>query len=259
MRGREGFEVPAYWKMLSCGRPEGRSCHHYGARFATPGRVPLQGGVMSPSTAIRYILVVFIALLVTGSVTALAETNLNFVLGQKYLDADDWPVGNSQGSISFLSTFGPRSWPVQVAIDVLVSAAGSTSTLYPGSDGEIRGTELVQGTFELDIGVRKIWRSGRARPFVGGGIAVVRGQQEIQLLSSDPADISRELGEDDEAPGAWIDGGVFWRLGEMFNIGFEARYSRAELSFTGRDVQAGGFNLGLILGWGWGGGARIVE
>ena len=59
---------------------------------------------MSPSTAIRYILVVFIALLVTGSVTALAETNLNFVLGQKYLDADDWPVGSTRTTDSISVT-----------------------------------------------------------------------------------------------------------------------------------------------------------
>ena len=213
---------------------------------------------MRPSRVIRSVLVLVIALLVTGSVAVSAETNLNFVLGQKYLDADDWSVGDSQGSISFLSTFGARSWPVQVAIDVLGSAAGSTSTWYPESGGEIRGHDLIQSTFELDVGVRKIWRSGRARPFVGGGLAVIGGQQEFEFFAWDPDDVARELSANDEAPGVWIDGGIFWRLGKMFNIGLEARYSRAELSFAGREVQAGGFNLGLILGWGWGGGARIV-
>jgi hypothetical protein len=188
-------------------------------------------------------------------------------LGRKYLDAEDWPVGDDQGSISLLSTFGPRSWPVQVAIDVLGSASGSTSTFYPEPGVEIRGNEFIQNTLEFDVGVRKIWRSGRVRPFVGGGLAVIWGQQEVEFqvpMSFDvegdelPSFPSLVLSEDDEAPGAWVDGGVFWRLGKMFNIGLEARYSRAELSFRGREVQAGGFNLGMILGWGWGGGARIV-
>ena len=200
-------------------------------------------------------------------VAARGETNLNFVLGKKYLEADDWPVGDNQGSISFLSTFGPRSWPVQVAIDILGSASASTSTLFPESSAEIRGNELVHSTLELDVGVRKIWRSGRARPFVGGGVGVIWGQQEVEFEWSPVFDTEGNqitnypalvLTENDEAPGVWIDGGVFWRLGKMFNIGVEARYSRAELSFRDRKVQAGGFNLGLILGWGWGGGARIV-
>lgn len=197
-----------------------------------------------------------------------AETNLNFVLGTKLLDADDWRVGDNQGSIAFLSTFGSSSWPVQVAIDVLGSGSGSTTTFYPLSGVEIRGNELVQSTFELDVGVRKIWRAGKARPFVGGGLAVIWGQQEEEIFLLPPLDYEGTvfdtfpplvLSESDEAPGAWIDGGIFWRLGRMFNIGVEARYSRAELSFGPRKVQAGGLNLGLILGWGWGGGARIVR
>ena len=177
-------------------------------------------------------------------------------------------VGDNQASIAFLSTFGPSSWPVQVAIDVLGSASGSTSVLYPAPGVEIEGNSLVHSTFELDVGVRRIWRTGRARPFVGGGLAVIRGPQEAELFLPPPiANGSCECGwfppvllrEEDRAPGVWVDGGVFWRLGSRFNIGFEARLSRAELSFSDRKVEAGGFNLGLIVGWGWGGGARIVR
>ena len=55
-----------------------------------------------------------------------------------------------------------------------------------------------------------------------------------------------------------MDGGIFWRLGKRFNLGLEARFSAAQVKLSGRDVQAGGVSVGLILGWGWGGGARIV-
>ena len=223
---------------------------------------------MSTSRSVRYFVVAAAVLFAAGSAVVHAETNLNFVLGKKYLDSDDWPVGDDQGSLSFLSTFGPRSWPVQVAIDVLGSGAAERSFEIVRPGVEIRGDEVNQSTLEFDAGVRKIWRVGRARPFVGGGLAVIWGRQDRVEFLLPPGNFTGDeliprppliISEEDEAPGAWLDGGIFWRLGKRFNIGLEARFSRAELSFAGRDVQAGGFNLGLILGWGWGGGARIVK
>lgn len=221
---------------------------------------------MRKSRPVWCVLAVAVVVLAAGSAASHAETNLNFVLGKKFLDSADWSVGDDQGSLSFLSTFGPRSWPVQVAIDVLGSGAAERSfeIIRPGV--EIRGDEVLQSTLEFDVGVRKIWRAGRARPFVGGGLAVIWGRQDRAEYLLPPAHFTRDeiprppliISQEDEAPGVWLDGGIFWRLGKMFNIGLEARFSRAELSFAGRDVQAGGFNLGLILGWGWGGGARIV-
>lgn len=223
---------------------------------------------MSTSRPVRYFVVAAAILFAAGSAAVHAETNLNFVLGKKYLDSTDWPVGGDQLSVSFLSTFGPRSWPVQIAIDFLVSGTSDNSFEISRPGFEITGDEVHQGTYELDVGVRKIWRSDRARPFVGGGLAIISALQErVDFVlpppeTRHPDAIPRPLlitSQEDEALGAWIDGGIFWRLGKRFNIGLEARFSRAELSFTGREVQAGGFNLGLILGWGWGGGARIVQ
>ena len=223
---------------------------------------------MSTCRSVRYFVVAAAVLFAAGSAVVHAETNLNFVLGKKYLDSDDWPVGDNQGSLSFLSTFGPRSWPIQIAIDLMVSGFTESSFEIDRPGVEITGDDVVQATYELGVGVRKIWRTGRARPFVGGGLAIIWARQgRVEFLLPPPEGdhpdvITRPpmiISEEDEAPGAWVDGGIFWRLGKRFNIGLEARYSRAELSFTGREVQAGGFNLGLILGWGWGGGARIVK
>jgi len=204
----------------------------------------------------------------TGWAPAQAETNLNFVLGSKFLDSNDWPVGDSQGSLALLSTFGPSSWPVQVAIDVLGSGSAQWTTDYSQSGVEIWEEDIIQSTFELDVGVRKIWGRRQARPFVGGGLAIIWGRQDRTLpFPPPPFDDGQDIitrpwvivSASDEAPGAWVDGGVFWRLGKRFNLGFEARISAAELTLSGRKVQAGGVSLGLILGWGWGGGARIVK
>lgn len=220
------------------------------------------------SGIVRWFLAAAALALVCGSAPVQAETNLNFVLGGKLLDSDDWPVGDSQGALTFQSTFGPRSWPVQVAIDVLGSGTAEDSFNISRPGFEIKGEEVVQSTFELDVGVRKIWQVGNARPFVGGGLAIIWGWQERALLfpSRSPEGATDEVlprppvivDASDEAPGVWVDGGIFWRLGKRFNLGLEGRFSAASLSLAGRDVQAGGLSLGLILGWGWGGGARIV-
>lgn len=215
----------------------------------------------------RWVLATVFLGIAIGGAPARAETNLNFVLGAKFLDSDDWPIGDSQGSLAFLSTFGPRSWPVQIAVDVVGSSSVEDSFNISRPGIEIRGEEVVQSTFELDVGVRKIWQLGKARPFVGGGLAIIWAQQERAIFFPPPFDDEGNellprppviVSESDEAPGAWVDGGIFWRLGRRFNLGLEARFSTAEVSFTGRDIGAGGVSLGLILGWGWGGGARIV-
>ncbi|MGB5160827.1 MAG: hypothetical protein WBQ27_06885 [Thermoanaerobaculia bacterium] len=223
---------------------------------------------MPISSSFRWILVLSVMVLVAHPTVVHAETNLNFVLGEKLLDSDDWPVGDSQGMLAFLSTFGPSSWPVQVAIDVVGSGSAQGSFFASRPEIEFHGEDIVQSTFELDVGVRKIWRLDRARPFVGGGLAVIWGRQDRAIFQPprfDPdghwiyPELSVIVSEEDEAPGVWVDGGIFWRMGNRFNLGLEARFSRAELGFATRDVQAGGFSLGLILGWGWGGGPRIVR
>ena len=57
--------------------------------------------------------------------------------------------------------------------------------------------------------------------------------------------------ENDVSPGAWIGGGIFWRLGSRFNLGAAARISGAPVTLANEDVEAGGLSYGLILGWGW--------
>ena len=129
---------------------------------------------MRDSLTVRWLLVAVGLALLTGWAPVRAETNLNFVLGGKFLDSEDWPVGDSQGSLAFLSTFGPRSWPVQVAIDVVGSGTAEDSFNISRPGIEIRGDEVAQSTFELDVGVvRHGGRAGTINRLVGsaGGIS----------------------------------------------------------------------------------------
>jgi len=186
-------------------------------------------------------LATFALLALPAALPACAETNINFFLGSKGLDDDDWAGAEDQGEFGVTNTISPPSWPVGIAIDALVSAR--TDTVYILEPPV--GIDLNQGTFELDLGVRKIWRNGKSRPFVGGGIASIGAGREIVAGSV-------SIDDSDSGGGVWVNGGAFWRLGKKFNIGVDARFSSAEVTLEGQEIQAGGFHLGLLLGWGWG-------
>jgi hypothetical protein len=59
------------------------------------------------------------------------------------------------------------------------------------------------------------------------------------------------VSQSESGGGGWLGGGVFWRLGERFNLGLAARFTSAEVRFPAGDIEAGGTHLGLTLGWGW--------
>jgi hypothetical protein len=166
---------------------------------------------------------------------SLAAGNVNFILGQKMLDKDDWDPLEDQPEFGAQITVGGADWPVHIAIDVIGSLDEET----------VFGEDVTGSTVEVAPGVRKIWGKNKTHPFVGGGIALVQGEVEVFSVSFD-----------DTGTGYWIDGGVFWRLGPRFNIGFDARWSSAKIDFDVfgdpiNDVEAGGEHLGLLLGWGW--------
>ena len=178
--------------------------------------------------------------------------NINFLLSGKALDDDEWGFpalgvdASSQPAFGVATTFGSTSWPVHVALDYLGSAHYDEVLVANPVPAQI---DITQATLEFDFGVRKIWKTGKARPFVGGGFGILGAYQEVPsgvgLLTID---------DSDSTLGVWFNGGAFWRLGKKFNIGVDLRLSAGEVSLFGRDVQAGGAMLGLILGWGWGGG-----
>jgi hypothetical protein len=164
-----------------------------------------------------------------GPSRAEMEYEVNFLLGAKALDESDWEPLEEQAAFAVCTTFGKVDWPVMIALD-LVGSADAT---------EVAGIDLEAGTTEFNAGIRKIWKKKNVRPFLGGGLSFLTGKFEVEGLSVD-----------DDGVGAWIDGGVFWRLGRRFNIGIEARVSRGEITFGPFDVEAGGEQVGLILGFG---------
>ena len=173
------------------------------------------------------------------------DGEVNFFLGQKSLD-DFWsPSLDTQTEFGAVMSFGQDDWPVHIAADVLTSARGTAA--YDPSVGSSTTNGL---TFEIDAGVRKIWKAGQVRPYIGGGVGVIGAALMFNFGFDSVAAI-------DAALGIWADTGVFFRLGSHFNIGLDLRYSSAKVDLDlgsgigARDVNAGGFSYVLLMGFGW--------
>lgn len=157
----------------------------------------------------------------------------NFILAQKAMD-EDWEPNENQKGIGIEVTWGPADWPIAFATDVYGASASAP----------LLGFEVNDQSSELAFGVRKIWEAGAARPYLGGGVAKLAVEREVNDVS-----------QDDSTVGGWIGGGIFWRLGSRFNLGLAARVSRGEVTLMSSGIpqktEAGGTHAGLILGWGW--------
>jgi hypothetical protein len=197
-------------------------------------------------TAVVTVVVLFAAAFTFSPAWAGADGHVNFFIGQKSLDGDDWEPVEDQLEFGAVMSFGQDEWPVHIAVDVLASADEET-VFDPLGGGNLK---VTGSTFEVAAGVRKIWKKGRVLPYIGAGVGVIGAKVEADdgFVSVDGSD---------SGFGVWAGGGVFWRLGGHFNIGLDVRYSSADVDvdfgqgIVVQDVSAGGLHYGALLGFGW--------
>jgi hypothetical protein len=185
------------------------------------------------------LLVVCLGLLVCSLAAPQASAvhgDLNFLLGQKQLE-DDALAPDDEGTVlGGMLSLGGEDWPVQLAVDVLAYGGDEVFDL---------------GILEVGVGVRKIFRAGAVRPYVGGGI-----ERVAAAVEGDPT-FSFDSKGDGTGTGVWAGAGVFWRLGQRFNLGFDVRWDSAEVDIefdSGpvlEDLEVGGVAAGVTLGFGW--------
>lgn len=180
---------------------------------------------------------------------ALAEGNINFILGGRGLDDDYWRPAEDHGVFGINFDFGKDAWPVNIAIGLYGS--GGTEDLVGGClrcgpPPQLPGAVIESMIGELSLGV--LWRpetDQRLRPYLGGGLAFLDAEK-----SSSRGFIGAS--QDDQSSGLYVNGGLAWRIGRSFNVGLDARL------VTGTDVtifdekgDADYFQLGVLLGYGW--------
>ena len=166
--------------------------------------------------------------------------NIDMFLGQKNLDKDDWEPVEEQGEFGIEVDFREKDWPVNIAIDVLASS--DDQSIIDPFFGQV---DLEGKTTEFNIGIRKIWDESSVRPFIGGGLSYIRAEAKVTI----PGIGSNS--ESDTGVGIWLGGGVYFTLGEHFNLGVELKYSDANVTIADVDVAAGGTHFGLLAGYHW--------
>ena len=198
-----------------------------------------------------------ILLLITIPSLAAAEGwsgNINGLLGVKMLDDDDWGDFDDQTEIGVMADFGMDSWPISLSGNLLYSS-DSTSDYH---DNEIGDTYYYTYyaedalTVELELGVKGIWPvTERFNLYAAGGLAVIYGEMEITRANNLSGTYRDTDSEDDTGVGGWGAVGGYFTFARHVNVGLDLRYSTAEIDMYDDEIDAGGFHVGLLVGYAW--------
>ncbi len=190
-----------------------------------------------------FLLLLPLSLLLPGHVSAAEWTgNLNAFFGGKALDDNDW-MADEQAQVGARLDFRRQDWPISLAADVHYSEGDFSGNVFFPGVGVRYYREDVE-TSELNLGVRKYWITAtNMRPFLGGGMAFVQVDAKRDIAG----DVRSDRGD---GSGLWISGGISWTLNAL-NIGFDLRYTQAEVEMDFGDFEGGGGHAGMLLGYHW--------
>lgn len=175
--------------------------------------------------------------------------NTQFFIGQTYLH-DFWKPLDEPASFGFEVDFAPEKSPVHVALGFNI--AGDTqkvSTPYFGETGKV-GAGFVE--FSAGFLYHPV-KKAVVRPYLGGGIL-----RTFAGIGSGSDFWSG--GDGDQSFGFYGNAGVFFKVGDTFNIGLDGRIVRGtSLTIAGQDVNVDYGQASLLLGFSWGGGSSQPE
>jgi hypothetical protein len=173
---------------------------------------------------------------------ALAGGNVNFTYGARSLDDDSWEPIDEQDAFGLTFDFGAEGWPVNIAVGFFESSDEDTTASFP-----ILGDVDVEGEVsEYSLGVHKVWETrSAARPFLGGGLTRVEADATLDSILG-------SIDDDDSSTGLYIEGGLFFRIAQVLNLGFHARLVEGtDVTVFDVDGDADYYQLGALIGFGW--------
>lgn len=168
--------------------------------------------------------------------------NTQFFIGQAWLQ-DQWAPIDEPASFGFEADFGPKKSWVHVALGFNIAADSQqvSSTLF-GETGDVGVvfTELSAGFLILPV------KKAPVRPYIGGGI--------VRTFAGVGADWGFGSGGDtDTTFGFYGNAGIYFKVGDVFNIGIDGRIVRGtDVTFAGIETDVDYEQASLLLGFSWG-------
>lgn len=168
--------------------------------------------------------------------------NTQFFIGQVYLE-NYWTPIDKPASFGFEVDFAPKKSPVRVALAMNVFGDGERVTSpYFGETGSV-------GVGFLEFSAGFLWhpvKHGVARPYLGAGVlrmfAAIGAGSDFWIA-----------GDSDQSFGYYGNVGIFFKIGDSFNIGLDGRLVRGtSLTLAGQEVDADYERASLLLGFSWG-------
>lgn len=167
--------------------------------------------------------------------------NVQFLFGQTYLP-DFWRPLDEPMSFGIEVDFAPKTSPVHVAF-AWHAFAETEHVDLPYFD---RTGSVGDGFAEVSVGF--LWlpvKHGVVRPYIGGGgltmVAAVGGGSDWWN------------GDRDYSFGFYGNAGVFFKVGNVFHLGFDGRIVRGtNISLAGRNGDADYEQVNMLMGFSWG-------
>jgi opacity protein-like surface antigen len=163
------------------------------------------------------------------------DWNFNGVFGRRYVGDKDWEPFHIYDDIGVEGSWGKADEPLMFATDFFASQ----DSIREGN------ATLHSNNLQLQVGLRKIWTFGkRWNPYGGAGLTLTDANAERL--------VSREVERDsDDSYGLWLGGGLFYRVGENFNVGIAVRACLMNnYRLFGNDVGGNSTHVGFVIGWG---------
>ncbi len=162
--------------------------------------------------------------------------NIGGFIGSKHMDDADWGTLDSQEALGFMLDIKKESWPVSITYDLFGA-------------GEVRKNGAIKDesyTVESHIGIRKAFQleNSKTRPYIGGGVTFLTAEIKNKTATTSVKD-------DDNGTGLWIGAGWQTAVTESFDVGFDMRYSAAEVTIFNQDLEAGGMHYAATASYHW--------
>jgi len=169
-----------------------------------------------------------------------AGGNITGTLGFRQVDEDQWSPTDTQGLIGGIADFSYWDFPVHFEIGL----RGSRDTgSFTDNAGISRDARQTIGDFLLGVVLMPDY--GPMRPYFGGGLAFTSVEAKVERANGWDSD-------DDTSVGAYVGGGILWRLGPNFDIGIDGRYiGGTSMNVFGNEVDVDGYTVAMRVGYGW--------